>query len=60
MKKLYLKYKCWERMLFRLCPECNSDAPYMYECPVCEYHCYMKPYADVWKHRYYELHNLKK
>lgn len=24
-------------MFFRECPECNSDAPYLYDCPVCEY-----------------------
>lgn len=25
------------RLLFGLCPECNSDAPELYDCPVCEY-----------------------
>lgn len=23
------------RLLFKFCPECNSDAPKVYDCPVC-------------------------
>lgn len=26
----------WHYM-FGFCPECNSSAPYLYDCPVCEY-----------------------
>lgn len=30
------------RMLFGLCPACNSDAPKLYDCPVCKYNAVAK------------------
>lgn len=32
------------RLLFGFCPQCNSDAPEMYECPICDWkvHQYRK------------------
>jgi hypothetical protein len=26
------------RLFWDLCPECNSDAPELYDCPVCNYY----------------------
>ena len=31
MKELRAKY----RVMFGFCPECNSDSPEIYDCPVC-------------------------
>lgn len=31
------------------CPECNSDAPRLYDCPVCEY--YTEPYPATFDTR---------
>jgi len=31
-------YVCWNRVIVHgFCPECNSDAPKLYDCPVCNY-----------------------
>jgi hypothetical protein len=42
MIKLVIKSLKWWRGYFRLlnhfCPECNSDAPELYSCPVCRYY----------------------
>ncbi len=26
------------RLFWGFCPQCNSDAPFLYDCPVCEYY----------------------
>lgn len=26
------------RLFWGLCPWCNSDAPHLYDCPICEYY----------------------
>ncbi len=35
IKKSLLRLKCFFRMMFKECPECNSDAPAIYDCPIC-------------------------
>lgn len=32
--------KIWgaQRLWWGFCPQCNSDAPELYDCPVCEYY----------------------
>ncbi len=37
------------RMFWGLCPLCNSDAPELYDCPVCEFN---KVDRSVWLPRY--------
>lgn len=42
MKKLNIKIKWklfigWTRIIWGFCPYCNSDAPVLYDCPICEY-----------------------
>lgn len=32
------------RLWFGFCPKCNSDAPHLYSCPVCEYNEAPKEY----------------
>lgn len=36
-EKLLLKIVGKWRLLFGFCPQCNSDAPELYACPVCNY-----------------------
>lgn len=48
MKNEVLKYLliilgAWH-FLFRFCPLCNSSAPELYDCPVCEYNKAPKKY----------------
>lgn len=42
------------RLLFGFCPECNSDAPKLYECPVCCYNKYKN--RDILWTRFLEYH----
>jgi len=44
-KFLYKVVGKW-RLLFGFCPQCNSDAPELYECPVCNYN--KKPKSKWW------------
>ena len=37
MKKQFLLLRARWRMLFDFCPNCNSDAPELYECVVCNW-----------------------
>ncbi len=36
MKKTLLLLTGKFRMLFNFCPECNSDAPAIYDCDICK------------------------
>ena len=45
------------RLLFGFCPECNSDAPKLYDCPVCQYNKY-KNRDILWK-RFTDYHKWK-
>lgn len=38
IKFLYLKLRAKYRVLFGFCPKCNSDAPELYDCSVCNYY----------------------
>ena len=36
--RLIRRYICWKRiMLHGFCPECNSSAPELYNCPICKH-----------------------
>lgn len=38
MFKLIKKVRAWVRIhIWGFCPECNSDAPYLYDCEICGY-----------------------
>jgi len=37
------------RLVFGFCPRCNSDAPNLYTCPVCEYNYASK---EFWWQRF--------
>jgi len=41
MKKIRGRIRLW---IWGLCPKCNSDAPELYDCPVCEYYKYVPRY----------------
>ncbi len=41
------------RLWWNLCPECNSDAPYLYDCPVCEYYHGQWPPSDKTKQEWW-------
>ncbi len=47
------------RLLFGFCPQCNSDAPALYYCPVCNYYSQMYPPTKEtkqgWRERWREL-----
>ena len=45
------------RLLFGFCPECNSDAPKLYECPVCCYNKYRN--RDTLWERFIEYHKYE-
>lgn len=56
------------RLFWGLCPWCNSDAPRLYDCPICEYYHGKFPpdkkIKDVWwekfkKHNDGEKESLK-
>lgn len=49
MKKFILRIIGAWRYFWRLCPLCNSDAPELYTCPVCEYNHAPR---EFWKQRY--------
>jgi len=38
----------WIRLwVWGVCPECNSDAPKLYTCPICEYYKYVPRYKTT-------------
>ena len=45
----------WLRLMNGRCPYCNSDAPELYDCPVCEYYTGKWPpdeqTKDLWRVR---------
>lgn len=49
------------RLLFGFCPNCNSDAPELYDCPVCEHNrFYLKNYWwKRFKENNYGMHKTK-
>lgn len=47
MKSFFQKLLGRQRILFGLCPECNSDAPALYECKVCRYSTEFPPSAET-------------
>lgn len=52
------------RTMFFNCPECNSDAPKKYHCPVCRntskttFFDWYHRKRELWWKRYKKLHNL--
>jgi hypothetical protein len=46
-----------KRYFFGSCPQCNSSAPYLYECPVCEYTYPITPNVDksLWWQKFMDL-----
>lgn len=50
------------RLLWGFCPECNSDAPDLYECAVCQFYKGHFPPSEAvkqeWWMRWKQRHNL--
>jgi hypothetical protein len=48
------------RLVWKLCPNCNSDAPKLYDCEVCNYdtqsfHRWNKTIKNLWWNKYVKL-----
>lgn len=62
--KMLVKINGWWRLLFGFCPKCNSDAPELYDCKVCEWYRSSdkgmpnKATKKIWWSRF--IHELKK
>jgi hypothetical protein len=60
--RYYLGYlRACFRLLFNNCPECNSDAPRLYTCPVCQFYSGKYPppakLMNKWLERWKRLHS---
>jgi len=49
LKKLRGRWRLW----WGFCPHCNSDAPELYDCPVCEYYRGAYPPSPETKQRWW-------
>lgn len=49
MERLFYTIRGKFRMFWGFCPNCNSDAPELYDCPICEYN---KVHKTWWWARY--------
>lgn len=64
LKKINIVLRGNLRTMFFLCPECNSDAPKIYDCPVCKgksktsFKEWYSKTRELWWKRYKKLHNL--
>jgi len=58
MKKLLLLLLGRWRILWDLCPWCNSDAPELYKCPVCRYNTLSPPPKEI-KEAWWILYSAK-
>ena len=52
MKRLLKYISGWHSYIWGYCPECNSDAPELYDCSVCEWDT-MSPFRRVKKKKYW-------
>jgi len=61
--KLLTKFIHWKRLLLGFCPKCNSDAPELYDCPVCEFYSGTYPPSketkEKWKKRLCSIYGNK-
>jgi len=47
MIELFIIFRAWTRLYWwNVCPECNHDAPELYECPICEHYKYLPRYSS--------------
>ncbi len=56
MKNLFIRIRGRFRLFWGFCPECNSDAPKLYECPVCDWN---RTHKSHWWHFFKLEHHLK-
>ncbi len=54
MINLLLKLRMYWRLMFNVCPACNSDAPKKYDCKICNdfYGCPTQNIKNVWHNNY--------
>lgn len=55
MKRIFLLARGRLRLNFGFCPQCNSDAPKLYDCPVCNWN---KRQKALWWFDYKTHNNL--
>ena len=53
IKRFIGKWRLW----WSFCPQCNSDAPELYDCPVCKFYTGVYPIAEKTRSEWWERFN---